>query len=269
MIHEFIAGDVTAPPPGVLNRRRRPRLVLGSPPYTKRRAYGTTGMMRDAFAWVEFMLTATDQMLALADGPVIWVCNGCMVRGKYQAAVEGLIWELFRQGRRVEHPLIWSKNAAPNRRDWWCNGWEYVVAVLPPAFDRVWNWEAIATPQKYKNGGRFRQRGVDGSRRLGRAYVRNALARPYDIIRATVGGGRMGHPIASEHEAPYPVSLVRPIIAALTNPGDLVLDPFAGSCTTMQACFELGRDSLMMDLRENQRTYHERRLRSLEEAARG
>jgi site-specific DNA-methyltransferase (adenine-specific) len=38
-----------------------------------------------------------------------------------------------------------------------------------------------------------------------------------------------------------PVKLLRPIIGCASDPGDLVLDPFAGSGTTGVVCIELGR----------------------------
>lgn len=38
-----------------------------------------------------------------------------------------------------------------------------------------------------------------------------------------------------------PLSLVRPIVGAHSNPGELVIDPFSGSGTTGCACIELGR----------------------------
>jgi site-specific DNA-methyltransferase (adenine-specific) len=38
-----------------------------------------------------------------------------------------------------------------------------------------------------------------------------------------------------------PLDLLRPVIAATSNPGELVLDPFSGSATTGAACIELGR----------------------------
>jgi DNA modification methylase len=38
-----------------------------------------------------------------------------------------------------------------------------------------------------------------------------------------------------------PLALIRPIVAACSDPGDQVLDPFSGSGTTGHACVELGR----------------------------
>jgi site-specific DNA-methyltransferase (adenine-specific) len=45
-----------------------------------------------------------------------------------------------------------------------------------------------------------------------------------------------------------PLALLRPIIGAHSNPGDLVLDPFSGSATTGAACIELGRRYIGIEL---------------------
>lgn len=234
-------------------------LVLGSPPYTDRRDYGIEGCLRRAREWVDWMIPVTKEALRVSRGPVVWVVNGCMKKDKgspsiYQPAVEGLLWECFKQNICSEHPLIWRKGAAPNRnKKWWNNDWEYIVAFRhaderPIYFDHV----AVSTPQKYMNGGVFRQRGVNGKRRFGKTTERNALATPYDILNITVGGGKMGDPLAHENEAPYPEALCEPLIRALTKPGDTVFDPFSGSGTTVAVALKLGRSGIGMDIRQSQ-----------------
>ncbi len=47
-----------------------------------------------------------------------------------------------------------------------------------------------------------------------------------------------------------PLGILRRIITASSNPGDLVLDFFAGSGTTGAAAAELGRDFLLVDNNE-------------------
>ena len=153
---------------------------------------------------------------------------------------------------------MWHKNAPPNRKDWFGNNWEYCMAFGERG--DVWNWEAIGTPRKYDSGGKFRQRTADGSRKIGNSYPTGKLARPRDVLRVTVGGGHMGSPLAHENEAPYPEKLVEPFILALTNPGDTVLDPFAGSGTTLAVAKRLGRHSIGIDNRQSQIDLTERRL---------
>ncbi len=52
----------------------------------------------------------------------------------------------------------------------------------------------------------------------------------------------------NEHESQFPVELPRRIIKLLTEPGDLVLDCFAGSGTTALAAIELGRRFVGFDI---------------------
>jgi site-specific DNA-methyltransferase (adenine-specific) len=50
------------------------------------------------------------------------------------------------------------------------------------------------------------------------------------------------------HPTEKPVSAIRPLIRAFSRPGELVLDPFAGSGTTAIAARELSRRFLAMEL---------------------
>lgn len=45
----------------------------------------------------------------------------------------------------------------------------------------------------------------------------------------------------NDHEAMFPIELPRRVIRLLSDPGDLVLDPFMGSGTSAEACTQLGR----------------------------
>jgi site-specific DNA-methyltransferase (adenine-specific) len=67
-------------------------------------------------------------------------------------------------------------------------------------------------------------------------------ARPIgDVIDFAYTGNRL-------HPTQKPVSALRPLIESLTKPGDLVLDPFCGSGSTLIAARELGRDYLGIEL---------------------
>jgi site-specific DNA-methyltransferase (adenine-specific) len=43
------------------------------------------------------------------------------------------------------------------------------------------------------------------------------------------------------------VALISTLVQWITNPGDLILDPFAGSGTTAVACKELGRNYICIE----------------------
>jgi site-specific DNA-methyltransferase (adenine-specific) len=69
---------------------------------------------------------------------------------------------------------------------------------------------------------------------------------------------RVGHPTQK------PAALIRRLIRALSYPGSLVLDFFAGSCVTPRVAIEEGRHSICGDLDEKVFAYLKRQLKNLE-----
>lgn len=59
---------------------------------------------------------------------------------------------------------------------------------------------------------------------------------------------RFGFETNTDHPAPFPRTLPLRCILAASKPGDVILDPFAGSFTTCAAAKELGRRSIGVDI---------------------
>src|SRR4030095_3653006 len=55
-------------------------------------------------------------------------------------------------------------------------------------------------------------------------------------------------PYPEAHFATYPPDLIKPCIMAGSRPGDVILDPFAGSGTTGAVALELGRKAVLIEL---------------------
>lgn len=56
--------------------------------------------------------------------------------------------------------------------------------------------------------------------------------------------------IVGEHPTEKPYKLARALVADFTEPGDLILDPFMGSGTTLRAAKDLGRRAIGIELNE-------------------
>jgi hypothetical protein len=94
-------------------------------------------------------------------------------------------------------------------------------------------------------------------------YVPPARANPGNVIKCSVGGGRMGHPLAHENEAPFPTSLVEFFVKSFCPPGGTIIDPFCGSGTTLQVGLETGRSVVGIDIRDSQTSLSQKRMDSL------
>lgn len=71
-------------------------------------------------------------------------------------------------------------------------------------------------------------------------------------LQTTVFRARSMHRNGGINETEKPVGLLEPLISYACPPGGLVLDPFAGSCSTAVAARAIGRRSVCIEKRESQ-----------------
>ena len=70
------------------------------------------------------------------------------------------------------------------------------------------------------------------------------MAYPTNVLHMATECGFKGHPAA------FPKALPEWFIRLFTEKGDTVMDPFAGSGTTLFAAIELGRNAIGIDTEE-------------------
>ena len=92
------------------------------------------------------------------------------------------------------------------------------------------------------------RRQPDGSMKRGSTNAQND--NPYKQLETVVAIPSERGSIRSRHPAVMPVKLPVEYIKAMTNEGDFVLEPFAGSGTTLIACEQTNRKCLAMEISE-------------------
>ena len=81
-----------------------------------------------------------------------------------------------------------------------------------------------------------------------------------NIIRPGYKGIRKIRPSADQHPTPKPIELVKHFLGLHTQPGDIVLDPFMGGGVTGEACVEMGRKFIGIEIDERWYEYSRKRI---------
>ena len=237
-------------------------LVFTSPPYEDARTYGINFGL-EGQRWVDWCMPRFLECMRVCKGLVAWVVEGRTRKFQWSATPDLLSADLHRAGVKLRKPSAFYRHGicGSGGPDWLRNDWEKIICASHgrlPWSDNI----AMGGACKYPVGGAMSYRNKDGIRKneRGFAYTNPAKANPGNVIKCNVGGGQMGHPLAHENEAPFPESLAEFFIRSFCPPGGTVLDPFAGSGSTLVAAHKAGRDAIGIDVRQSQVNLMERRL---------
>ena len=99
--------------------------------------------------------------------------------------------------------------------------------------DYIFNLDPIRVPSKYPNKRHFK--GPKKGQLSGNPLGKN----PGDVW--DIPNVKSNHVEKTEHPCQFPVELVERLVLSMTNPGDTVLDPFAGVGSTLIAAEKNGR----------------------------
>lgn len=260
-------------------------LVMCSPPYEDARTYGIDFNLKGQ-DWVDWAVERYVACLSVCRGLVVWVVEGKTRQYRWSATPALLLADLHRRGVHLRKPPAFCRVGIPGSGgpDWLRNDWEWCICATNGG-KLLWSDNtAMGHPPKYgcfggnvphgysggdvkhvrNAGGPFSSRKQDGTRvsRVQREYEK---ANPGNVISLTVGGGKMGHGLSHENEAPYPLKLAEFFIKSFCPPGGTVWDPFSGSGTTAHAAIISGRNSISSDIRESQCDLTRRRIASVTE----
>lgn len=229
-------------------------LVFTSPPYADQRRKNYGGIHPDAY--VEWFLprAAVLREALKPTGSFVLNIKEKAIGGERHPYVMELALALRRQGWRLVDEYIWhKKNCYPGK---WPNrfrdAWERLLHfTLSPQFKM--RQEAVMVPMGDWKDARLRQLSDNDRRRFlsrhdngfGKRIANWAdreFAYPSNVLHLATECGYRGHP------ATFPQTLPAWFIRLFTDEGDCVLDPFAGSGTTLAAAQELGRRAIGIDI---------------------
>ncbi len=199
-------------------------LVVTSPPYADQRASTYGGIKPDDY--VEWFLPTADQLhrVLKPEGTFVLNIKERVVKGERHTYVNHLILEMRKRGWLWTEQFIWRKtNCYPGK---WPNRFRDA-------------WERLLQFNKSRD---FRMNAPEPG--------------ATNVLEGATECGNRGH------SAAFPYWLPAWAIDQFTGPGDLVLDPFMGSGTTVRAALDRGRNAVGIEIHE---PYYRKALEELED----
>jgi site-specific DNA-methyltransferase (adenine-specific) len=241
----------------------RVALTVTSPPYFRHRDYGVEGQL-GCEATVGEYVAALERVLAelirVTDqrGSCFLVLGDTYKNGKLLLVPHRVALMADSVGWTIRNDIIWSKTdpAPESPKTRWRSSHEHILFLTKKASGYRFNPDPIRVPyadatrkrwgagQTY--GGpksRHRRAKGDSPMRHGQHFRLHPLGCiPTDVWRTPSSNTSVGH------YATFSEQLVTPMVEACSDPGNLVLDPFAGAGTVGVVCKRLHRRFLGIEL---------------------
>jgi DNA modification methylase len=230
-------------------------LVITSPPYDRQGKY-RDGQGYERGWYEDFFLKVTGEIYRVLQPHGSFVLN---YRSKRHGSERGLlqyelVFWLREQGFLFAEDFIWGKPSPPPGR---FNRFLKDAVEYCFQFAKSPDWqfypEAVLQPARWDKKDRERRKRLEHNYERvnepsghGRRRVQAGpdWVRPSTLLRLEPEFG----PNPTHHPARFPLEIPDFFIRLMTQPGQLVVDPFAGTCTTAVAAETLGRKWLMAEL---------------------
>jgi DNA modification methylase len=240
--HRLMCGDSTDENDiAALMDGQKGRMLFTSPPYSDMREYN---------GGKDLSVSNVSNFISAYRPYVDYQCVNLGIQRKDHEIVQ--YWdEYIAKAKECGYKLlawnVWDKTKCgsignqsaffPIRHEW--------IFVFGTEFFEINNtWEKA--DGSIKTGAKARSvRQADGTMKVSST---GDLSNPYKQMESVVQILPEQGEIIKEHPATFPVQLPAEYIKAMTDEGDIVIEPFGGSGTTLIACEQLGRQCRIMEL---------------------
>ncbi len=210
-------------------------LIVTSPPYNIGKSYETKTDLETYMDWQERILDALIPRLKVG-GSLCWQV-GNFVSDNVIAPLDIEFAPIFKRHKlKLRNRIIWHFGHGLHSKRRFSGRYEVVMWYTKgegKALDYTFNLDAVRVDAKYPGKKHFK--GPKAGQLSGNPLGKN----PEDVW--SIPNVKSNHIEKTSHPCQFPVGLVERLVLALSSPGDLVFDPFAGVASTGVAAAIHGR----------------------------
>ena len=234
-------------------------LTVTSPPYDNLRKY-------NGFSW-DFEAVAKElYRVTKPGGVVVWVVGDATVKGSETGTSFRQALYFMKCGFNLHDTMIYQKNSLPMNHNRYEQDFEYMF-IFSKGRPKTFN--PIRVPCKYPEGESARKNSyfsetAETNRRARSLKQRKPVGK--DKIKGNIWQYAVGKnhstkdEIAFIHPAIFPEQLANDHIISWSNAGDVVLDPFMGSGTTVKMAMLNNRNYIGFEISKEYCEIAEKRL---------
>lgn len=213
-------------------------LTITSPPYNIGKEYETDKLsFSEYISWMDKVIKQVVRVTK-KNGSVVFQLGNFVHEGKVIPLDCALFTVFLKYGLIPRNRIIWTFGHGLHCKNRF-SGRHETILWFTKSDDYTFNLDPVRVPQKYPNKKSYK--GVNKGKLSGNPLGKN----PSDVW--DISNVKSNHPEKTKHPCQYPIDLVNRLILSLSNPGDVVMDPFVGSGTTPKSAMLKGRNFIAIE----------------------
>jgi adenine-specific DNA-methyltransferase len=226
------------------------QLIVTSPPYNIGKPYEKRQELLDYLDFQKKVLGECARVLR-PGGSLCWEVGNYIENGEV-FPLDVFFYNIIKESSelKLRNRIVWffEHGLHASRR---LSGRYETILWFSKGEPYVFNLDNIRIPQKYPGKTSYKgpNYGKPSANPLGKnpSDVWRLLEQDWETLLWDIPNVKANHPEKTIHPAQYPIELVERLVLALTNPDDIVFDPYVGVGSAMIAAIAHGRRGVGVD----------------------
>lgn len=230
------------------------KLVVTSPPYNIGKEYEKRKDLDIYLAEQEETIKEAVRILS-DDGSICWQVGNHIAKDGEVFPIDALIYAIGKKlGLKLRNRIIWRFGHGLHCTKRFSGRHETII-WFTKGDDYTFNLDPVRIPQKYPGKKNFKKNEKYGT------LSGNPLGKnPEDVW--DIPNVKNNHPEKTEHPCQFPIELIERLVLSMTNPDDVVLDPYLGVGSAVCAAVIHNRKGYGSDIMKEYLDVAEKRIKA-------